>query len=52
MKLYESTNSEITRQNILKELSKIVNLHSENAQINIQNNLPQTPVQIVFKDDV
>ena len=47
MKLYDSTTSEITKQNILKELSKILQMQ-EDAKIEINNNIPSTPVTIEF----
>lgn len=50
-KLYDKTTSEITKQNILKDLSKILNMANENTQVNISNNIPSTPVQIVFSKD-
>lgn len=51
LKLYDSTTSELTKQNILKELSKILSMQSEATKVEIQNNLPTHPVQIVFGDD-
>ena len=48
MKLYESTTSELTKQNILKDLSKLLQMMNEAPQVNIENNVPATPVQIVF----
>jgi hypothetical protein len=50
MKLYDSTTSEITKQNILKELSKILQMQDD-AKIEINNNIPTQPVQIVFNED-
>ena len=50
-KLYDKTTSEITKQNILKDLAKILNMTNESTQVNISNNIPTTPVQIVFSDN-
>lgn len=51
VKLYESTTSEITKQNILKELSKILQMQNDVNKVEITNNLPQTPVTINFGDE-
>lgn len=51
MKLYESTTSEITKQNILKELSKILQMQTEAAKVEVTNNIPQIPVTINFGDE-
>lgn len=51
VKLYESTTSEITKQNILKELSKILQMQNDGNKVEITNNLPQTPVTINFGDE-
>lgn len=51
VKLYDSTTSEITKQNILKELSKILQMQNEVNKVEITNNLPQTPVTINFGDE-
>ena len=48
MKLYENSKSEITKQNILRELSKILQMQNEGNKVEIQNNIPQQPVQITF----
>jgi len=48
LKLYNQTESEITKQNILKDLSKLLQMLTENPQVNIENNIPATPVQITF----
>jgi len=50
-KLYDSSASEITKQNILKDLSKLLNMANDNAQVNISNNIPATPVQISFSKE-
>ena len=51
VKLYESTTSEITKQNILKELSKILQMQNDVNKVEITNNIPQTPVTINFGDE-
>lgn len=51
LKLYDSTTSEITKQNILKELSKILQMQSESPKVEVTNNLPSVPVQIVFNEE-
>lgn len=51
MKLYHSTTSEITKQNILKELSKILQMQSESPKVEVNNNLPTQPIQIVFGEE-
>lgn len=48
MKLYDQSESEITKVNILKDISKLLKMMDENPQVNIENNIPQTPVQITF----
>lgn len=45
--LYDNTNSEITKVNILKELSKILQMQVEH-NIQVTNNIPSTPVTIEF----
>ena len=52
LKLYEHTKNEMTKQNILRELSKILQMqNNNNTSVEIKNNIPATPVQIVFRDD-
>lgn len=51
MKMYERTASEITKQNILKELSKILQMQNDGSKVEVNNNIPQTPVKIVFNDE-
>lgn len=51
LKLYNSSTSEITKQNILKDLAKLLQMMNENPQVNIENKIPETPVQIIFKKD-
>ncbi len=51
LKLYDSSTSEITKQNILKDLSKLLQMMNENPQVNIENNIPQVPVQITFSKE-
>ena len=48
MKLYENSESEITKQNILRELSKILQMQHDGNKVEIQNNIPTQPVQITF----
>lgn len=48
--LFKSTNSEITKVNILNQLSKILQMQTDAAKVEVNNNIPQTPVQIVFTD--
>lgn len=50
IKLYNNTNSEITKQNVLKELSKLLEMQTD-AKIQVTNNIPTVPVQIVFDDN-
>lgn len=50
-KLYDNSNSEITRQNVLDKLSKILQMQSESPKVEVTNNLPSVPVQIVFNED-
>ena len=50
-KLYQNTNSEITKINILNQLSKILSLINTQPQVNVENNLPSTPVIIKFDKD-
>jgi hypothetical protein len=51
MKLYNSTTSEITKQNILDKLSKILQMQSDGAKVEVNNNIPAVPVTINFGDD-
>ena len=51
LKLYDSTTSELTKQNILKELSKLLQMQSETSKVEVNNNINNTPVQIVFNDE-
>ena len=51
MRIYEKTNSEITKQNILRELSKILQMQNEGNKVEIQNNIPAQPVQIIFNEN-
>ena len=48
-KLYDNTASETTKQNILKDLSKILNMANQSAQVNIENNVSSVPVVIQFE---
>lgn len=50
LKLYDSTTSEITKQNILKELSKILQMQTDATKVEVNNNI-STPVQIVFNEE-
>jgi hypothetical protein len=50
-KIFDNTNSEITKIQILNQLSKILQMQSDAAKIEVNNNIPQTPVQIVFNDE-
>lgn len=51
-KLYENTTSQITKQKILQQYSKILKMMSENTtNVSVNNNIPSTPVQIVFNDN-
>lgn len=50
MKLYDSTESEITKINILKDISKLLKMMDENPQVNIENNIPSVPVIIKFDE--
>lgn len=51
MKLYDSTTSEITKQSILKELSKILQMQNDAAKVEVNNNMPAVPVTINFGED-
>lgn len=51
MKLYDNTQSELTKLNILQQLSKILSMINTQPQVNVQNNIPQTPVIIKFDDE-
>ena len=48
MKIYDQSESEITKVNILKDISKLLKMMDENPQVNIENNIPSVPVQITF----
>lgn len=50
-KLYDGTHSEITKVNVLRELSKILQMQSDAAKVEVNNTLAPTPVQIVFNDE-
>lgn len=49
-KIYDNTNSEITKVNILNQLSKILSMIN-NTEVKIENNIPQTPVIIKFSEN-
>lgn len=49
--LYDNTASEITKINILNQLSKILQMQNDGSKVEIQNNIPQTPVQIIFNEE-
>lgn len=51
IKLYQNTQSQITKQNVLKQLSKILNMQTQGTTLQIHNNIPKTPVQIVFNEE-
>ena len=52
VKLYERTKNEMTKQNVLRELSKILQMqNNNNTSVEITNNIPTVPVQIVFNDE-
>jgi hypothetical protein len=51
LKLYNNTTSELTKQNILKELSKILSMQNDGAKVEVTNNIPATPVTIKFGDE-
>lgn len=48
LELYKKTTSEITKQNILKDLSKLLQMMNDGSQVTVQNNIPTTPVEITF----
>lgn len=48
LRIYEKTNSEITKQNILNQLSKILQMQNDGSRIEIQNSIPSQPVTITF----
>lgn len=50
-KLYSNTNSEMTKINILNQLSKILAMINTQPQVNIENNLPVTPITIKFEEN-
>jgi hypothetical protein len=41
----------LTKQNVLKELSKILQMQSESPKVEVNNNIPSVPVQIVFNEE-
>lgn len=51
IKNYEATDNEITKVSILRELSKILEMQHEGSKVEINNNIPQTPVTIKFSDN-
>jgi hypothetical protein len=51
MKLYNSTTSEITKQAVLDKLSKILQMQSDGAKVEVTNNIPSVPVTINFGDE-
>ena len=50
-KLYNNTQSEITKINILNQLSKIRSMINTHPQVNVENNIPSTPVIIRFEKE-
>lgn len=50
-KLYDNTNSEITKQAVLDKLSKILQMQSDGSKVEVTNNIPAVPVTINFGDD-
>lgn len=48
--IFDNTNSEITKVNILNQLSKILSMQSE-TKVEVNNNIPAQPVQIIFTED-
>lgn len=50
-RLYDTTQSEITKINILNQLSKILAMINTQPQVNIENNLPVTPITIKFEEN-
>ena len=50
MKLFDNTKSEITKQNVLKELSKILQMQNDGNKVEV-NNVQNTPVTINFGED-
>lgn len=50
-KLYDNTNSEITKQNVLDKLSKILQMQNDGAKVEVNNNIPSVPVTINFGDE-
>lgn len=51
LELYKNTTSEITKQNILKDLSKLLQMMNDGNQVTVQNNIPTIPVEITFNGD-
>lgn len=50
-KLYDNSNSEITKQNVLDKLSKILQMQNDGAKVEVNNNIPSVPVTINFGDE-
>jgi len=50
-KIYDETESEVTKVNILNQLSKILSMINTTPQINVENNMPSQPVIIKFNKD-
>ena len=48
--IFDNTNSEITKVNILNQLSKILSMQSE-TKVEVNNNIPAQPVQIIFTEE-
>lgn len=50
-KLYDNSKSEITKQNVLDKLSKILQMQSDGSKVEVNNTINNTPVQIVFNEE-
>ena len=48
LKIYDNSPSEITKTNVLKELSKILNMQRPETKVEVNNNIPTQPVEITF----
>jgi phage terminase small subunit len=51
IKIYDASPSEITKTNVLKELSKILNMQRPETKVEVNNNIPTQPVEITFIEE-
>lgn len=50
LKMYENTNNEMLKQNILRDLSKILQMQDTANKVEVNNNIPAQPVTITFTE--